>query len=169
MKHPGDRFQVEETRARYRPERITTLFVGESPPRSRRFFYYGNTALARYMSSAMRGAGLLGDGDFLDAFKACGWYLDDLVLEPVNHLTPAQRLAACRSAGASLADRIAEYHPLAIVTILLRIKDIVEAAAFAAGSDAPRYAVPFPGNGQQARFLKEMADILPKLPRATLC
>ena len=91
MKHPGDRFQVEETRARYRPERIVTLFVGEFPPQSGKFFYYGNTALAHHMSSAMRAAGLLGDGDFLDRFKAYGWYLDDLVLEPVNHLTPAQR------------------------------------------------------------------------------
>jgi hypothetical protein len=73
------------------------------------------------------------------------------------------------AAGSSLADRIAEYQPQAIVTVLLRIKEIVEAAAAAAGSDAPTYAVPFPGNGQQARFLREMADILPKLPRATLC
>ena len=74
-------------------------------------------------------------------------------------------MAACRNAGASLADRIAEYRPLAIVSILLRIKDIVEAAAISAGSDAPRFAVPFPGVGQLVRFLKEMADILPRLPR----
>ncbi len=151
--------------ARYRPERITTLFVGESPPHSGKFFYYGNTALAHHMSSAMRAAGLLADGDLLDGFKAYGWYLDDLVLEPVNRMTWSQRSAACRNAGASLADRIAEYRPGAIVTLLLRIKDIVEAAAIAAGSDAPRFAVPFPGVGQQGRFLREMADILPGLPR----
>ena len=90
----------------------------------------------------MRAAGLLGDGDFLDRFKAYGWYLDDLVLEPVNRMTWSERLATCRNACASLADRIAEYRPGAIVSILLRIKDIVEAAAISAGSDAPRYAVP---------------------------
>jgi hypothetical protein len=55
---------------------------------------------------------------------------------------------------------------LAIVTIVLRIKDIVESAAVAAGCDAPRFAVPFPGNGQQRRFLREMVDVVPKLPRA---
>ncbi len=104
---------VEETRACYRPERITTLFVGESPPYSGKFFYYGNTALAHHMSSAMRAAGLLGDGDFLNRFKAYGWYLDDLVLEPLNRMTWSERMAACRNAGASLADRIAEYQPLA--------------------------------------------------------
>src|SRR5229473_704723 len=42
---------VEATRARFRPERITTLFVGESAPDS---------------------------GDFFTRFKAYGWYLDDL-------------------------------------------------------------------------------------------
>jgi hypothetical protein len=49
--------------------------------RAASFFYYGNTALAHYMSAAMRAAGVVGDGDFLDRFKAYGWYLDDLVLE----------------------------------------------------------------------------------------
>jgi hypothetical protein len=96
---------VEEARARYRPERITTLFIGESPPRSGKFFHYGNTALARYMSYAMRSAGLGDDGDVLDRFKACGWYLDDLVLEPVNHLTEPQRTAAGLRADGCLAPR----------------------------------------------------------------
>jgi len=156
---------VEEARVHYRPKSITTLFVGESPPHSGKFFYYGNTALAHHMSFAMRSAGLGVDGDFLLRFKAYGWYLDDLVLVPVDRMRPAQRREACLAARSSLADRIAEYRPQAIVTVLLRIKEIVEAAATAAGSDAPRYAVPFPGNGQQARFLREMADILPRLPK----
>jgi len=155
---------VEAIRARYRPKRIVTLFVGESAPASGAFFYYGNTALAREMARATTAAGLIGAGDFLDQFKAYGWYLDDLVLTPINQLERAARKKQCRDAQKSLADRIAEYQPRAIVSLLLSIKDIVEDAAIAAGSDAPRYAVPFPGNGQQTRFRKEMARILPLLP-----
>ena len=64
-----------------------------------------------------------------------------------------------------LTDRIGGVSPAAIVSILLCIKDIVEAAAISAGSDAPRYAVPFPGVGQPVRFLREMAETLPRLPR----
>jgi hypothetical protein len=64
-----------------------------------------------------------------------------------------------------LAERIAEYQPLAIVTLLLAISPIVEAAARAAGSSARLYAVPFPGMGQQVRFQTAMANILPNLPR----
>jgi hypothetical protein len=78
-----------------------------------------------------------------------GWYLDDLCLEPVDALAKADRNAKCLSAKDSLAERIAHYQPLAIVTVLLRIRHTVDAAAIAAGCDAPRYAVPFPGNGQQ--------------------
>jgi hypothetical protein len=83
-------------------------------------------------------------------FKALGWYLDDLVLTSVNDLTRRERKAKCRAAQDGLADRIAEYEPLAIVTLLLGIKKIVEAAAIA----------------HQTRFRDEMARIVPALPRA---
>ena len=73
---------VEATRKRFRPEQITTLFVGESAPASGDFFYNGNTALKRHMQRAMENS--LGEGgDFFERFKAYGWYLDDLVLIPV--------------------------------------------------------------------------------------
>lgn len=45
------------------------------------------------------------------------------------------------------------------------IGDIVNEAAVAACGDVPRYVVPFPGNGQQWRFLDAMARIVPALPR----
>jgi hypothetical protein len=157
--------KVEATRAKFRPERITTLFVGESAPASGDFFYFGNSAMTLYMRRVVEdtlGAG----GDFRARFKAYGWYLDDLVLTPVNDLVRrSERMAKCREARPSLATRIAEYRPLAIVSLLLSTRHIVDAAAIDARSDAPRYAVPFPGMGQQARFRAAMVDIIPKLPR----
>ena len=50
----------------------------------------------------------------------------------------------------------------------MMIEPFVNAAATMAGSKAPRYAVPFPGMGQQARFREAMARIIPKLPRLAL-
>ena len=79
--------EAEVARAHYRPERITTLFVGESAPYSGAFFYYGNSAMTRHMQRAVESA-LGATSNFLESFKAYGWYLDDLVLTPVNHLTP---------------------------------------------------------------------------------
>jgi hypothetical protein len=155
---------VEAVRARYRPDQIKTLFVGESAPYSGDFFYCGDNAMLHHMQRAVEMA--LGESsDFLKSFKAYGWYLDDLVLTPVNHLTKSQREAECLGAQKSLADRIAVYRPEAIVSLLISIKPFVDAAAIAAGSNAPRYAVPFPGMGQQARFQTAMASIIPKLPR----
>jgi hypothetical protein len=43
----------------------------------------------------MNEAELGGGGNVLDRFKSYGRYLDDLVLSPVNHLTPPRRAALC--------------------------------------------------------------------------
>ncbi|QHP69821.1 hypothetical protein EI171_22510 [Bradyrhizobium sp. LCT2] len=155
---------VETTRASYRPDRITTLFVGESAPASGDFFYYGNNAMLRHMQRATE-AVLGGGDDFLERFKSYGWFLDDLVLTPVDKLAPSERRAKCLAATDSLRDRIAAYRPLAIVSVLVSIKSIVEAAAKAAGSNVPVFGVPFPGMGQQARFHRKMIEIVPQLPR----
>jgi hypothetical protein len=94
------------------------------------------------------------------------WYLDDLVLTPVNALTdPSERKAKCLEAQNGLANRIAEYQPRAIVSLLLSIQKNVGAAADKAGSNAKRFAVPFPGMGHQSRFKAEIARIIPELPR----
>jgi hypothetical protein len=159
---------VETTRSRYRPKEILTLFVGESAPSGGTFFYYDNSQLARYMKRAMEAGGLEVGNDFLGRFKAYGWYLDDLVLTPVNNLKGPQRTKKCRDAQDSLALRIAEYRPMAIVSVLLGIKGIVEAAAIASGTNARLFATPFAGNGQQSRFHSELLRILPDLPRASL-
>jgi hypothetical protein len=157
---------VEEIRKRFLPERITTLFVGESAPHSGDFFYYGNSAMLAHMKRAVELAFGKSD-DFLKSFQAYGWYLDDLVLEPVNHLSKPKRIAKCLDAQKSLADRIETYMPEAIVSVLKSIEPFVNAAARMAGSKAPLYGVPFPGMGQQPRFRAGMAAIIQKFPRLT--
>jgi hypothetical protein len=112
---------VEALRASHRPDRITTLFVGESPPVNGTFFYDGNNSMVRYMQRGVDTA-LMGTGDFLDRFRDCGWYLDDHVLSPINHLNDAERRTECYGALDSLSTRIAEYKPLAIVSLLSGIK-----------------------------------------------
>jgi len=155
---------VEETRRSFRPERITTLFVGESAPAGGDFFYYGKSAMTRYMREVIENAFGKTD-DFLSTFKGYGWYLDDLALIPVDKLPKPERLRICAEAQTGLTERIIAYQPQAIVTVLLSVKENVEAAAVAAGCTAVRYAVPFPGMGQQGRFKREMEAIVHELPR----
>jgi len=159
-----DMTAIEATRAGFRPDRITTLFVGESAPISGDFVYVGDTAMLRYMRTAIERE-LGASDDFLTAFKSYGWYIDDLSLIPVNHLKGKKRKAALLDAQASLSKRIADYRPAAIVSLLKSISGNVQAAAKSAGSNAIHYAVPFPGMGQQGRFDEAMAEILPGLPR----
>lgn len=90
---------IEATRARFRPERIMTLFVGESAPARGGFFYFGNNAMVRYVQQAIERSPLGRDGaDILDRFKALGWFLDDLSLAPVDNLPKMERVVICRDA-----------------------------------------------------------------------
>jgi hypothetical protein len=86
--------------------------------------------------------------------------------EPGNHLTRSERQTQCNAALQSLAERIVDYRPLAIVSLMHGIKNIVESAAVEAESGAQRFAVPFPGQGHQKVFHNQMVDLMKnKLPR----
>ncbi len=155
---------IEAIRLQYKPERIITLFVGESAPVSGDFFYKGNTDLARHMRSAMEAAGINCGEDFLATFKALGWYLDDLVLEPINDRSASERKALHRQWKDHLTQRIASYKPKAVVSLMLSIQDTVDVAAARGVRDARPFVTHFPGNGQQKHFHADMARILPELP-----
>lgn len=154
----GTELKHEVTRQAFRPERITTPFVGKSVPKNGKFIYDGGTMMERHMEA--------GTAVPLAEFKARGWYIDDLVLTAVDQMpyNSRQRRAACLAARESLAQRIAEYRPQAIVVLQRSISADVAAAVAIAGSDAKVYHVRFPGNGQQGNFKKDMEAILPLLP-----
>ena len=134
---------VEALRHQYRPEKISTLFVGESAPASGTFFYDETSQMYRYMREVFGNP-----PDFLSHFMSQGCFLDDLVLTPVNHRRKAERRAAHHASIPSLADRIADYSPLAIIAVLKMIGPAVGEAMFRASSSAQFYVVSFPGNGQ---------------------
>lgn len=150
---------VESTRRRYLPRKVTTLFVGESAPVSGKFFYRGNTQFFTYVRKALGG-----DKNFLGEFKAKGFFLDDLVHSPVNHLPSAQRRKKLLDAKRYLAKRIARYRPQVVVSVMKSIHDVVADAIAQSGAPNIRhYRVPFPGNGRQNEFLREMKKIRRKL------
>jgi hypothetical protein len=151
----------EETRASYRPDRITTLFVGESAPHGGTFFYNQDSGLFREIRKAFQGT-----ESFLEDFKRSGFYLDDLVLEPVNHLERKDRMSLCRKSVPAFANRLRSYNPRAIVILLKSIKPMVLQAMQEAGLSYEPFCTPYPGMGNQPRFHQEMAEIIPNLPTA---
>ncbi|MEI9979337.1 MAG: hypothetical protein WDN23_10110 [Edaphobacter sp.] len=107
-----------------------------------------------------------GNGRFLENFKCNGFYLDDLVLEPVNHLDNKNRRLLCRESVLSFVDRLKLYKPKAIVILLYSIKPMVLEAMREAGISYDPFCTPYPGFGNQPRFRKAMAEIIPNLPVA---
>lgn len=154
--------RIEALREEYRPPAIYTLFVAESAPASGKFFYRGDTSFTRHMQNAFEAAYGPSDVPFLTRFEAFGWYLDDLVLTPVNKLN--DRKERCRSARDSLAKRIKSYQPRMVVSLARRIDDDVRAAS----GGVPFRAMSFPGNGHQGKLRSEMVRMRDELPRARI-
>ena len=115
------------------------------------FLYDGNGQIWRNLQTTVDT--VFGrDGDFLDRFKSFGWYLDDLVLTPVNHLSLQQRKIMRLNARNNFVSRLVEYRPEAIVCLMKGIGDIVSEATMAAGCRRSAFSVPYPGNGRAAAF-----------------
>lgn len=158
---------VEEIRLTYKPERVKVLFMGESAPIAGTFFYKADS-LCGYTQKAFaqvfEDAGTKLGYDFLDYFKAKGCYLDDLCLTPVNALSKVERKSCWQKGVPLLATRLAEYKPDAVITILLGTSDYIgEACDRAKLGNVKRFAIPFAGNGNQGRYVDELAKILREL------
>jgi hypothetical protein len=151
---------LEKLRLTFRPESIVTLFVGESPPHNGTFFYKGNSVLYFSVKESFGGT-----ANFLAEFKAKCFFLDDLVLYPVNKLNKKEREENQWKGVASLAQRMAVYGPAAVVVLMCAIEEMVVDAMSKAGlSHVPHFVTPFPGRYHRGRFREKMAEIIPKLP-----
>lgn len=152
---------LEELRRSFYPDFITTLFVGESAPASGRFFYSSNSSLFRAMKRAF------GDREtFLEDFKTKGFYLDDLVLTPVNKLDRHERSRRRQEAIPELAKRLISYKPRAVVVVMRAILPTVRKAMQMAGMVYEPFCVPHPAFGNWTRFSNEMTKIIDELPAA---
>ncbi len=154
--------ELEKVRSGFRPRHITTLFLGESPPYSGVFFYKGDSQLYYRVKEAF-GNG----GNFLAEFKAKGFFLDDLVLHPINQFKEKKERNEHRWKGVPLlARRIKDYRPAAVVALMRAIEPMVANAMDEAGlSSVPLYVTHFPIFPKNViAFKKKMAEIIPKLP-----
>jgi hypothetical protein len=164
---------ISRLRDRYRPERITVLFVAESPPESTddvRFFYNPRQERWDHMYRAVMTAVFPefdyrpGEKDrWLHNFKEHGYYLIDATDRPVNRLSAAARH---RVLSAAAAGKVVEIKRLvARSTPILLVKKNVF-ALFARPLRDAGYRVlndrflPFPSHGHQARFINDCRHYL---------
>ena len=162
----GKMASTEKTRGTYLPKRVRLLLVGESPPASGRFFYYGDSSMTRHTARAFEKAYRVGFGDdpgcrkFLDFFKECGCYLDDLSFEPVDAMPAAERKARLKACVPGLSRRIRRLKPEVVVAVLRRVEPLVREAIAAAGINPVFRALPFPGQHHQSRYVAGLSRII---------
>jgi hypothetical protein len=159
-------------RRRYRPDETSVLFVGESPPYRRTFFYDNEhrSKLRSFTEGAMRE--VLGDRiglDFLASFRRLGCYLDDLCLAPINQIKDQRlRRAARVECQPKLAERLRSTPHRVMVGIGIGCTDNFTAAA-AAGVAQPAVILPFPARPRdEERYRRELKELTAELDGAGL-
>ncbi len=150
----------ESLRRSYKPDRVRLLLVGESPPASGLFFYCANSGLYRATRDAFArvyGHDWSAWGGFLGFFKSLGCYLDDLCLKPVDAMSRSARRERRRLGVPALTERVREYAPLAIASVMRGIHECVtEAAAQGCGGSITVDSLPFPRQKHAPRYTRKL-------------
>lgn len=158
----------EKIRKSYKPKSIKVLYIGESRPANGTFFYKGDSILFRAIKNAFQeayGRSFANDISFLDYFKTCGCYLEDLCIDPVNKLPGGVRLQKREQGIPRLANSIKHAQPEAIIILMKDIKDDVVEAIKLSGVDL-KYGdiTPFPGRPRNTEnCIRENAEHLRKM------
>ena len=151
----------ENLRANYQPDNIRVLFIGESPPASGKFFYRENSTLYYATKEAFNNP-----SNFLIKFQNWGFFLDDLVLFPINRFDDMKRKAERLDHQAELAARLMKYQPLAVVSVMKSIKSHVDTAIELAGLSVINYALPFPWSEHyRIQYVNILQKLLPRFER----
>lgn len=167
----GERRQARARRElsarQFKPERIDLLLVAEAPPSALdRYFYFSDVreqdSLFRYLCRALleREPTREGKADLLAELRDRGVFLIDLQEEPRDS-TPLSKLVP------ALVERCKSLDPGWIVLIKTTVFDAAHAALVEAGLPVSSVRVPFPGSGQQTRFLDAVDRARKERPRAS--
>ena len=122
----------ENAREQYRPRHLTILFVGESPPASGGYFYFGKGTVFASTQRAFAQAfqrTFSNPAEFFRFFQHSGCFLEDLSHDPVDNLASLERERAIIGCIDSLAHRLRESQPEFIIGFLKKIESPVARAA----------------------------------------
>jgi hypothetical protein len=149
-----------EAAARYRPAAVHTLLVAEAPPSAPdRYFYFehvpAHDSLFRHVVRAVLGELPTRDkAPYLDELRERGWFLIHLSADPFRDRSRLPALVP------DLLARCAELAPRRIVVVGAPLYDLVFPAMRRASLPVVDARLPFPGSGQQRRFLDGMRTLV---------
>jgi len=122
----------ELIRKQYQPTQIRVLLVGESEPIGGDFFYKAKGSFYTNIKNTIWPF-IKSSENFLDDFKNHGFYLDDLILRPVNHLAKNDRKVLAVEWAPDLAHRVKSYQPQLVVCLMKSIVNEVKSAVEQSG------------------------------------
>jgi len=155
---------ISVRRRQFKPDRVATLFVGESAPAGGTHFYRASSNLFRATQEAFAlafGPEVISDGPrFLRDFQDRGCWFVDLVDQPVNGLADEERQVLVSDGVAGLARTIADVQPEHVIAVRATIDDEVRAAMKVAGVEADLLALPFPVRQWRAVYVRKLTENL---------
>lgn len=120
-------FEIQ--RQKFKPEKVSILFVAESPPQGGTFFYFQNSNLYSAVFNAFQNVfPNVTHHNFLEDFKVKGCYLEDLCVSPVNKRQEFERIRARMEGIPILTEKLKEYQPKVVIIIMKDISSYVEEA-----------------------------------------
>ena len=151
----------QEAAERYRPEHVRLLLIAEAPPSALdRYFYFEDVrdqdSLVRYVVKTVLGEAPLRaeKGAQLTRLREAGVFLIDLKVDPK---VGDERLDAHLP---SLVTRSLDLRPEHVITIKANVCDLCQGPLREAGLAVVKERIPFPGSGQQGRFVTGMERAL---------
>jgi hypothetical protein len=147
---------------RYQPDVIDTLLVAEAPPSALdRYFYFedveAHDSLFRHVTLAVLGERPTRDkAPYLDELRERGYFLVHLSPEPFRDRAVLPPLVP------DLVDRCEELAPRRVVIVGAPLYDLVMRPLRDAGLPVVEVRLPFPGSGQQRRFLDGFGPLVPR-------
>ena len=155
---------TESIRKEFLPDQVKLLLVGESPPTCGGFFYVKSnmTAFTARAFEIAHNRPVTGDDQqaFLEYFKRCGCYLDDICHVPIDGFDPEVREHLLAKSVVGFAERLLDLRPAAVAVVLKKIETHTRIALAIAKLDLPVYVLPFPGHGHQNKYSEELSKIV---------
>jgi len=169
--------EMEELREEWNPQnigvRIKVLFVGESPPKSGRFFYNRNSVLYCATFCAFSRIFRIAEPEFLEFFQKSGCYLYDVLKVPGQEIKEVDK-STLNQAKEDLKNFIKDVKPDVVIVVhrgvYKRIEGILSQLR-KEGIIKSFYSLPFPTTGRPKgdsttnfnRYVEGLCDILNEL------
>jgi hypothetical protein len=149
--------------ARYQPDHIRLLLIAAAPPSALdRHFYFEavptHDSLFRHVARAVLGETPSRDkAPYLDALRDRGVFLIHVSDDPFEDSVVLPALVP------RLLERVDALQPDSIVVVGAPLYDLIYPHLRAAGHPVEDVRLPYPGSGQQRRFLDDFAEIAARL------